>query len=72
MGVAAWLRRLLPAPLTHIPSAADLARDEDLAAKAIVKQHAEGSVLLGEGKFEIGRDLFEEDEEEAGAQGRDR
>ena len=33
-------------------------------------QHAEGSVLLGEGKFEIAGDLLAEDDEEEGVAAR--
>lgn len=56
-----WFRRLLPAPLTHIPSEEEMERNADLTARSTVMQHAEGSVLLGEGKFEIARDLMESD-----------
>lgn len=56
-----WFRRLLPAPLTHIPSEEEMERNADLTARSTVMQHAEGSVLLGEGKFEITGDLTESD-----------
>lgn len=62
----AWLRRLLPAPFTHVPSEAELAEHRDALTRAIVMQHAEGSVLLGEGKFEITGDLLAEDADQSG------
>ena len=65
-----WWRRLFPAPLVHVPSEAELDRDQDRLAREIVIQHAEGSTLLGEGKFEITGDLLAEDVDEAGAERR--
>ena len=61
---SSWLRRLFPSRLAHIPSEAELTQHRDRLTKAIVMQHAEGSVLLGEGKFEIAGDLLAEDDEE--------
>lgn len=61
---ASWLRRLLPAPLAHVPSDAELVEHGNHLAKAIVIQHAEGSTLLGEGKYEITGDLLAEDADE--------
>lgn len=66
----AWLRRLLPAPFTHVPSEAELAQHSDVLTRAIVMQHAEGSVLLGEGKFEITGDLLAEDAGQSGIDAR--
>ena len=66
----AWLRRLLPAPLTPVPSEAELAERRDRLTRAIVMQHAEGSVLLGEGKFEIAGDLLADDPDEFGVDAR--
>ena len=66
----AWLRRLLPAPFTHVPSEAELAEHRDALTRAIVMQHAEGSVLLGEGKFEITGDLLAEDADQSGIDAR--
>ena len=57
-----WLRRLFPSRLAHIPSEAELIRHRDSLTKAIVMQHAERSVLLGEGRFEIVGDLLAEDD----------
>ena len=65
-----WLRRLLPTPLTHVPSEAELVERRDRLTQAIVMQHAEGSVLLGEGKFEITGDLLAEDTDRAGVDAR--
>ena len=61
-----WLRRLFPAPFAHVPSEAELAEHRDRLPRSIVMQHAEGSVLLAEGKFKITGDLFAEDDQ-AGA-----
>lgn len=57
-----WLRRFLPDPFTHIPSEAEMERNEARITKGIVMAHAEGSVLLGEGKFTITRDLLADEE----------
>ena len=62
----AWLRRLLPVPFTHVPSEAELVQHSDVLTRAIVMQHAEGSVLLGEGKFEITGDLLVDDADQGG------
>lgn len=60
----------MPTPLTHVPSEAELAERRDRLTQAIVMQHAEGSVLLGEGKFEITGDLLAEDADQTGADAR--
>ena len=60
--VSRALRGVLPDSLDRIPSDEDDERDRDEIATAIVQQHAEGSVLLGAGKFETGRDLLEDDD----------
>ena len=60
------LLRLFPGRLAHIPSEAELTRHRDSLTKAIVMRHAAGSVLLGEGKFEVAGDLLAEDDDEAG------
>lgn len=65
-----WLRHLLPAPFTHVPSETELTERRDVLTRAIVMQHAEGSVLLGEGKFEITGDLLAEDAIQPGADAR--
>ena len=59
--VSRALRGTLPDSLDRIPSDKDVERDRNEIATAIVQRHAEGSVLLGAGKFEIGRDLLEDD-----------
>ena len=61
LGQANWFRRLFPGPMAYIPSDAELDEHSDHVAKTIVVQHAEGSTLLGEGKFEITGDLLAED-----------
>ena len=61
LGFSTWFRRLFPAPLTHIPSDEEMERNANLIARSTVMQHAEGCVLLGEGKFEITGDLLESD-----------
>lgn len=61
LGQKSWLRRLFPGPRAHIPSDAELDEHRERVAKAIVIQHAEGSTLLGEGKFEITGDLLADD-----------
>ena len=58
---AGRLRLLLPDALDHIPSAQEMQESDDVIAKSIVQQHAEGSVLLGAGRFEIDGDLLEDD-----------
>ena len=65
-GASNWLRQLFPSRLAHIPSEAELIRHRDSLAKVIVMQHAEGSVLLGEGNFEIAGDILAEDCDKAG------
>lgn len=67
--LSSLFRRLFPAALTHIPSEADMERHDERIAQSAVMQHAEGSVLLGEGKFEIKEDLLENDLQQAGALG---
>ena len=69
-GASSWLRQLFPSRLAHIPSEAELTRHRDDLTKIIVMQHAEGSVLLGEGKFEIVGDLLAEDCDKAGVEAR--
>ena len=55
-------RLLLPDALDHVPSEQDMKRSDDQIARSIVQQHAEGSVLLGAGQFEITRDLVSDEE----------
>ncbi len=55
-------RLLLPDALDHIPSTQEMEQSDDQIAKSIVQQHAEGSVLLGAGQFEITRDLVSDEE----------
>ena len=61
-----WFRMIFPAPLTHIPSEREIEERSDELAKDVVRQHAEGSVLLADGKFELSGDLFAEDEDPRG------
>ena len=70
MGKKTWLRRLFPAPFAYVPSEAELTERRDRLTRAIVMQHAEGSVLLGEGKFEITGDLLAEDADQIGVDAR--
>ena len=63
MAKKTWLRRLFPAPFAHVPSEAELTEHRDRLTRSIVMQHAEGSVLLAEGKFKITGDLFAEDDQ---------
>ncbi len=56
-----WFRMIFPAPLTHIPSEQEIEQRSDELAKEVVCRHAEGSVLLADGKFELSGDLFAED-----------
>ncbi len=62
-----WFRMIFPAPLTHIPSEQEIENRSDELAKEVVRQHAEGSVLLADGKFELSGDIFAEDEDPQGA-----
>ena len=61
-----WFRMIFPAPLTHIPSEQEIEERSDELAKEVVRQHAEGSVLLADGKFELSGDLFAEEEDSQG------
>ena len=56
------LRLLLPDTFDHIPSRREMDESDDVIARSIVQQHAEGSVLLGAGRFEIDGDLLEDDD----------
>ena len=62
-----WFRMIFPAPLTHIPSEQEIEERSDELAREVVRQHAEGSVLLADGKFELSGDLFAEEEDSQGA-----
>ena len=55
-------RRLFPAPLVHVPSETDLTLDCERLARAIVRQHADGEMLLSAGKFESAGDLLAEND----------
>lgn len=59
--IARGLRFLLPDTFDRIPSKREMEEADDLIAKSIVQQHAEGSVLLSAGQFEITGDLLAED-----------
>lgn len=61
-----WLRRLFPAPMARIPSVEESKEREARLTKEIVQQHAEGSVLLAAGRFEMPEDLFAEEEDTQG------
>lgn len=58
-----WFRMIFPAPFTHIPSEQEIEERSDELAREVVRQHAEGSVLLADGKFELSGDLFAEDKD---------
>ena len=60
--VPQWLRFLLPDTLDRVPSKRQMEESDDLIAMSIVQQHAEGSVLLSAGQFEITGDLVEEEQ----------
>ena len=53
----------LPDAYEKIPKAAELERAQEDALGDIVRTHAEGSVLLGAGRYVIDGDLLEEDRE---------
>ena len=61
-----WLRRLFPAPMARIPSVEESKEREARLTKEIVQQHAEGSVLLAAGRFEMPEDLFAEEDTQGG------
>ena len=56
------LRLLLPDAFDRIPSTREMEESDDVIARSIVQQHAEGSVLLSAGRFEIDGDILENDE----------
>ena len=66
MSLKRWLSRLVPAPMVHIPSVEESQERERQITKSIVQQHAEGSVLLAAGRFEMPEDLFAEEEDVQG------
>ena len=56
------LRLLLPDTFDRIPSERQSEEHDEVIAKLIVQRHAEGSVLLSAGRFEINKSLLEEDQ----------
>ena len=66
LAIPKWLLKVLPEPLTHVPSDQEIEKSSDEIAKEVVRQHAQGSVLLADGKFEISGDLFAEDDDSQG------
>ena len=60
------LKKLLPAPMVHIPTPQEIQAQDARLTKEIIQQHAEGSVLLAAGRFEMPEDLFAEEDSEEG------
>ena len=54
----------LPDAYEKVPKAAELEKAQQDALGDIVRTHAEGSVLLGAGRYVIDGDLLEEDDED--------
>ena len=61
-----WFRKLFPAPMAHIPTSQEYEDQDTRLTKEIVQQHAEGSVLLTSGNFELPEDLFAEEGDSQG------
>lgn len=57
------VRRFLPDGYERIPKDSDLAEERQRTLEGIVRMHAEGSVLLGAGRYVIDRDLLADEEQ---------
>ena len=60
------VRAVLPEPALRLPTREELLRDGEETARRVTQRHAEGSVLIGAGRYNMeGFNLFPEKEDEA-------